>query len=188
MPTTFHFFHLEPQQLLCNDVVVKHPTQARICHFVNFLFAFWPTVVCSQFFVPLFLIHLIGIWMYDDLHAFSLTRSSMMSTFWVFCLSLKWNKSSAVAEMGDRLATIDMGRKVCVRWDPASSHGKGLPTERGTAAPFRRRELGSHLTQCHRGWGLPLYQVASWSIQPFHLATIHQCYRETGQTDNGPMA
>jgi len=27
--------------------------------------------------------------------------------------------------------------------------------------------LGHHLTQCGLGWGLPLYQVASWFIQPF---------------------
>ena len=28
-------------------------------------------------------------------------------------------------------------------------------------------ELGPHLTQCGLGRGLPLYQVTSWSIQPF---------------------
>jgi len=28
-------------------------------------------------------------------------------------------------------------------------------------------ELGPHLTQCGLSRGLPLYQVASWSIQPF---------------------
>jgi len=28
-------------------------------------------------------------------------------------------------------------------------------------------ELGSHVTQCRWGWGLPPYQVASWSIQQF---------------------
>ena len=52
------------------------------------------------------------------------------------------HKSSAVAEMGDRLATIGMGRK----WDAAG--GCGSP-------------LGPHLTQCGLGRGLPLYQVAS---------------------------
>jgi len=52
------------------------------------------------------------------------------------------HKSSAVAEMGDRLATIDMGRKV-----------EGC-------APFRG-ELGPYLTQCRLGRGLPPYQVAS---------------------------
>jgi len=36
----------------------------------------------------------------------------------------------------------------------------------GCCAPFRG-ELGSHLTQCCLGRGLPLYQVASLSIQPF---------------------
>ena len=28
-------------------------------------------------------------------------------------------------------------------------------------------ELGPHVTQCGLGWGLPPYQMASWSIQPF---------------------
>jgi len=50
-------------------------------------------------------------------------------------------KSSAVAEMGDRLATIDMGRKV------------------GAAVPLSVGELGPHLIQCHLGRGLPPYQV-----------------------------
>jgi len=45
--------------------------------------------------------------------------------------------------MGDRLATIDMGRKVG-----------------GCSVPFRGG-VGPHLTQ---GRGLPSYQVASWSI------------------------
>jgi len=60
------------------------------------------------------------------------------------------DKSSAVAEMGNRLATIDMGRKV----------GRGCCG--GAGSP-----LGHHLTQCGLGRGLPLCQVASWSIQPF---------------------
>jgi len=57
------------------------------------------------------------------------------------------NKSSAVAEMGDRLATIDMGRK-----------------EGGCCAPFGGEgvgELGPNLTQCRLGLGLPQYQVVS---------------------------
>ena len=53
------------------------------------------------------------------------------------------DKSSAVAEMGDRLATIGMGQK----WGGAAV-GNWVPT-------------GSHLTQCGLGRGLPLYQVAS---------------------------
>ena len=36
-------------------------------------------------------------------------------------------------------------------------------------APFWGRELGPHLTQCRLGQGLPPYQMASWSIQPFGL-------------------
>jgi len=42
---------------------------------------------------------------------------------------------------------------------------------RDCCAPISGKEGGSelapHLTQCGLGWGLPLYQVASWSIQPF---------------------
>ena len=53
------------------------------------------------------------------------------------------NKSSAVAEMGDHLATIGMGRK----WGGAAV-GAGSP-------------LGPHLTQCGLDQGLPLCQVAS---------------------------
>jgi len=56
--------------------------------------------------------------------------------------------------MGDRLAKIDMGRKlgVCPFWG----------------------ELGPNRTQCGLGRDLPSYQVASWSVQ--RLATIHQRY------------
>jgi len=56
-------------------------------------------------------------------------------------------KCSAVAEISDRLATIDMGRKL------------GLCLFLG--------KLGPHLTQCGLVRGLPPYQVASGSIQPF---------------------
>jgi len=45
--------------------------------------------------------------------------------------------------MGDRFATIDMGRKVG-----------------GCCAPFRGEELDPHLTQCGLGRGLSPYQVA----------------------------
>jgi len=51
-----------------------------------------------------------------------------------------YNKSSAVAEMGDRLATMDMGRKV---GRAAVGGGAGSP-------------LGHHLTQCGLGRGLLL--------------------------------
>jgi len=55
-----------------------------------------------------------------------------------------YDKCSAVAEMGDRLATIDMGRK-----------------ERAVLCLLGGDELGPHLTQCGLGLGLPPYQVAS---------------------------
>jgi len=53
--------------------------------------------------------------------------------------------------MGDRLATIDMGRKI------------------GVCVPifFGGGEAGPHLTQNGLDRGLPSYQVAPGSIQPF---------------------
>ena len=54
------------------------------------------------------------------------------------------DKCLAVAEMGNCLATIDMGRKEGV-----------------TAVAIRGGELGPHLIQCGLGRGLPPYQVAS---------------------------
>jgi len=55
------------------------------------------------------------------------------------------NKSSAVAEMGDRLTTIDMGRKEGGCYALIALMG---PT------------LGPHLIHCGLGRGLPPYQVA----------------------------
>jgi len=54
------------------------------------------------------------------------------------------------------------------------------PPKWGCCALSVRGELGPHLTRCRLGWGLPPYQVASWSIQPFgHNSPTLQ----TGQTD-----
>ena len=57
------------------------------------------------------------------------------------------NKSSAVAEMGDR------------------GHNRHGPKEGGAAVPLSR-QLGPRLVQCGLGRGLLPYQVASSSIQP----------------------
>jgi len=57
------------------------------------------------------------------------------------------SKSSAVAEMGDHLATIDIGRKV---------GGYSAPFRGGSCVPIKK---------CRLGRGLPPYQVVSWSIQ-----------------------
>ena len=59
------------------------------------------------------------------------------------------NRSSAVAEMGDRLATIDMGRKVRVLLCPFSG-GSG------------------YLTQCRLGRDLPPYQLPSEILINFY--------------------
>jgi len=75
-------------------------------------------------------------------------------------------KSSAVAEMDDRMATIDMGRKLG-----------------SCCAPFREG-AGSHLTQCRLGTGLSPYQVASWSIQPFgHNTPTSQTGQDRQRSD-----
>ena len=46
--------------------------------------------------------------------------------------------------MGDRLATVDIGRKML-----------------GAAVPLSVVELGPHLTHCRLGRGLPPYQVTA---------------------------
>jgi len=100
---------------------------------------------------------------------------------------------SAVAEIGNRLATTDMGRKVgaavplSVReLGPTCRLGRGLPPYQvvawsiqpfrhnrhgpksgGCCAPFRGGKLGPHPTQCGPGRGLSLCRVVSWCIQPF---------------------
>ena len=69
---------------------------------------------------------------------------------------------NSVAEMGDRLATIDMSPKV------------------GAAVSLYVGDLGPHVTQCGLGRGLPSYQVASRSIQPFgHNTPTLQAHRHT---------
>jgi len=73
---------------------------------------------------------------HDDDYNTSKNRHSYVSR------SYKKNKCSAVAEIGDHLATIDMGRK------------------EGSCALFRE-ELNPHPIQCGRDRGLPLYQVLS---------------------------
>jgi len=60
-----------------------------------------------------------------------------------FTVAQSSRKSSAVAEMGDHVATIDTGRK------------------EGAAVSLSVGELGPHLTQRRLGRGLPPYQVAS---------------------------
>ena len=69
--------------------------------------------------------------------------------------------------MGDRLATIDMGRKL------------------GSSVPIWGGELGLHLTQCRFNWA-EAYLHAKFHLDPSsRLATVHQRYtqgREIGQT------
>jgi len=55
------------------------------------------------------------------------------------------------------------------------------PRNWGAAVPLSVGELGPHLTQCGLGRGLPTYQVASWSIQPFGQGTPTLQTGQTGQ-------
>jgi len=89
--------------------------------------------------------------------------------------------------MGDRLATIDMSRKLGAvpllgggAWCPCNTL-RPWPRPTFVAAVWQQQtwaeiwggcapwrvELGPHLTQCCGGRGLPSYHVASWAIQPF---------------------
>jgi len=60
----------------------------------------------------------------------------------------KIDKSSAVAEMGDRARA-----KPAEQWGPA--------------VPLSVWRAGSPSNTSRLGWGLPPHQVSSWSIQPF---------------------
>ena len=53
-------------------------------------------------------------------------------------------------------------------WDGRPfDHNRHGTKSGGPAVSLSVGELGPHLTQCRLGRGLPPYQVASWSIQPF---------------------
>ena len=65
---------------------------------------------------------------------------------------------------------------------PFGPNGYGLKI--GGCAPLGEGELGPHLTQCGQGRGLPAVLHAKFHLDPSNrLATIHQRYRQTGQTD-----
>jgi len=105
-------------------------------------------------------------------HLFASSKLCVKWRPWWLSLFYKWrrrdtslrrifkhtNKNSAVAEMGDGLATMNIGQNV----------GRGCCG--GVGSP-----LGHHLTQCGLGRSLPLYQVASWSIPSFG----HNCRNAT---------
>jgi len=80
------------------------------------------------------------------------------------------NKSSAVAEMGDSMATIDMGRKVCV-WGGCCAPFHG----RVAASPFNTMWPGTRPTSVPSG--ILIYPTV-WP--PYTNVTDRQ--------DNGPVA
>ena len=92
-----------------------------------------------------------------------------ISTIWRTAYMYSNNKSSAVAEMGDRLATIDMGRKL----GALSLFGQG------SCAPPNTKSSGPR----------PACRVSFSSIQPFggHNARTSQTDRQdrTGQDKTG---
>jgi len=104
----------------------------------------------------------------------------------------------------DSACTRDFTQEIINCWAgrPFAHNRHGPKVERGCC-----RGLGPPLTQCGLSPGLPLHQVASWSIQPFghtcrnatllrvgiRLRTIFipslvVTDRQTGQKDNRPVA
>jgi len=96
------------------------------------------------------------------MHKFACKMSSLF-------LASIWNNSSAVAEMGDRLATTDMSREV-------DCGGGGL------LCPFPWGKMGPHLTECRLGRGIHPYQVARHLDLSNRFATIWQRYRQDSGT------
>ena len=109
-------------------------------------------------------------------------------------LCTKWH-----LDPSSRLATTD-GQKLgggCASWGSGSPANTMWPGQRPTSVPtgilthhafghdmgrklgaavFFRAEVGPHVTQCGLGRGLPSYQVASQSMQPFG----HNTWAEVG--------
>jgi len=103
---------------------------------------------------------------HPSLPASSLPLYGNRPSYSVPCVCMIWHKCSAVAKMGDRLVTVDMGRKLGDK-------------------PLWGGELGPHLTQCGQGPGLPACQVSSWSIQPFGHNTPTLQTDRTGRGQTG---
>jgi len=120
------------------------------------------------------------------------------------------NKSSAVAEMGDRLASIDMGWKdggCCVffgeswvpiwhnvTWTEAYQRTKWHPDpSRGLATTDMGRKLGGvvplWVSSIPSNTIQEAYVHTKWHLDPSkHLTTMHQRCRQDRQTDNGLIA
>jgi len=110
------------------------------------------------------------------------------------------NKCSAVAEMGDRLATIDMGRKLgggCVTWVEPYSHTKWHlnPSSRLTTTDMGRKLgamplLGGAGFPSNTKWpgprptSTPIVILIHATVWPQYTNVIN---RQTGQ-DNGVIA
>jgi len=74
---------------------------------------------------------------------------------------------------------------------PFGHNKHGLKSE--GVVPFSRGNMGHHLTRCDLGWGLPPYQVLSWSIKPFghnrhgpKIGGLCPSFRGRGQGELGP--
>ena len=89
----------------------------------------------------------------------------------------------------------ESSQRICtmlwIIWQEISSCWNGRPLGQNRNGPksggllcsFPWGELGSHLTQCRLGQGLPLYQVASWSIYALgHNTPTLQTDRQTNRT------
>jgi len=103
----------------------------------------------------------------------------LFSSYAAFCqiaLTTCWNLNYHTAEIAYRV-TINLN--VTSVKQELSSCWDGRPFGHNRQRPKVGRgccgRLGPHLTQYGLGLGLPLYQVASWSIQPFG----HNCRNAT---------
>jgi len=87
-----------------------------------------------------------------------------------------WKQKSDTGVVGCFLYQLPKFKKElssCWGGQPFRHNMHGPKVER--AAVGDRSPLGPHLTHCGLGWGLLLYQVASWSVQPFG----HNCRNAT---------
>ena len=73
--------------------------------------------------------------------------------------------------MGDRLATIDMDRRVG-----------------GCCDPFRGEEQGPDLTQCRLPTSVPSGILIHPTVWPQYTNVTDRQDRQTDMTDNGPIA
>ena len=143
------------------------------CVFVSFLGSVKVALYLCQYQAQVFVQHFTVSFIVAETHPPSSSSSSLTASplTWPFPTTYYLNKSFAVAEMGDRLATTNMGRKV----------GAAVPLSMGEAGfPFNTMSPGSRPTSLPSGI---LIHPTVWP--QYTTVTDRQTDR---QTDNGPIA